>query len=54
MFGRFARIIAISLATELAGALLTAGRRWVDRKLDPAVVPQERPPSSPDSSEGRV
>lgn len=48
MFGRLARILLVAAMNEVGGALIHAGRRWVERKLSPPpVVPAEPVSSKP-------
>jgi hypothetical protein len=39
MFGRVGRLLLVALVTEVGGALIDAGRGWIDRKLNPPAAP---------------
>lgn len=51
MFGRLARALLVALATEVGGALIQAGRGWVERKLSPPPLDPVTPPPSEPSAE---
>jgi hypothetical protein len=48
MFGRLGKIFLAALVTELGGAILQAGRSWLDRKL------QQPPASTPAPDAGTL
>ena len=47
MFGRIGRILLAALVTEVGGALIQAGRGWVERKLNPPAASATVTPEAP-------
>lgn len=47
MFGRIGRLLLAAFVTEVGGALIQAGRGWVERKLAPPAPPPSAEPSTP-------
>lgn len=41
MFGRIGKVLLASLVMELGGAVVNAGRQWVERKLAPSKAPTD-------------
>lgn len=51
MFGRITRLLLAALVTEVGGAVIQAGRGWVEGKLSPppAPSPPVRPTTEPEA-----
>lgn len=53
MLGRIVKLVIVTFATEFGGALIQAGRGWLDRRLNTAPTASEASseaaaPSAPD------
>lgn len=50
MLGRVGRLLLAAFVTEVGGALIQAGRGWIDRKLNPSptALPEGSADGSPD------